>query len=103
VVQQFQILNSHLSYASSPDPFQTPCYVAVLECVSLVMSLSAREKRARANRIASNDRLIKHKARDRDKKTNSKHASVRKEGRESCKRVQKARGTRVCVCQVSLS
>ena len=39
----------------------------------------------------------------RNKKTNSKHACVRKEGTDSRKRLQKTRGTRVCVCLVSLS
>ena len=75
------ISNSHLSYASSPDPFQTPCCVPVLECVALVMSLSAREERARAGRISSNDRLIKHKARVQRQKDEFK-ARLRAEGRE---------------------
>ncbi len=48
---------------SDASLFKYPCCVPVLQCLSLVMSVSAREERARANRIASTDRLVKHKAR----------------------------------------
>ncbi len=77
MVQQFQILSS----ASSPVPFQNPCCVPVLECLSLVMSVSVREEREHANRIASNNRLVKHKARVQRQKDEFK-ARLRAEERE---------------------
>ncbi len=45
MVQQFQILISPT--LPLPSLFKNPCCVPVLECLSLVMSVSAREERAR--------------------------------------------------------
>ncbi len=61
MVPQFQILISPTF--PLPSLFKIPSCVPVLECLSLVMSVSAREERARVQRIASNDRLVKQKAR----------------------------------------
>ncbi len=58
---QFRILISPTF--PPPSLFKYPCCVPVIECLSPVMSLSASEERARIHRIASNDRLVKQKAR----------------------------------------
>ena len=80
MVQQFQILISPTF--PLPSLFKNPCCVPVLECLSLVMSVSARVERARVQRIASNDRLVKHKARVQRNKDEFK-ARLRAEERET--------------------
>ncbi len=79
MVQQFQILISPT--LPLPSLFKYPCCVPLLQCLSLVMSVSAREERARVNRLAAADRLVKHKARVQRLKDESK-ARLRAEARE---------------------
>ncbi len=62
-------------------PFQIPCCVSVLECLSRVMSVSERAARARLHRLASVDRSVKHKARVQRQKDELK-ARLRAEERE---------------------
>ena len=79
-VPQFRILISPTF--PPPSLFKYPCCVPVLECLSLVMSDSAREERARVHRIAANDRRVKHKARVQRNKDEFK-ARLRVEERET--------------------
>ncbi len=74
------IRKSHLSYAFIPVPFQIPCCVPVLACLSRVMSDSGRAARVHQQRIAAVDRLVKHKARVQRQKDELK-ASLRVEAR----------------------
>ncbi len=80
MVHLFQILISPT--IPLPSLFKDPCCVPVLQCLSLVMSVSAKEERARVKRIASNDRLVKHKARVQRNKDEFK-ARLRAEERET--------------------
>ena len=77
---QFRILISPT--IPPPSLFKYPCCVPVLESLSLVMSDSVREERARVHRIASNDRRVTHKARVQRNKDKFK-ARLRGEERET--------------------
>ena len=77
---QFQILISPTF--PPPSLFKNPCCVPVLECLYLVMSVSASEETTRVHRIASNDRRVKHKARVQRNKDEFK-ARLRAEERET--------------------
>ena len=98
MVEQFQnVISPTLTI---PFPFQIPCGVSVLECLSREMSLSEREARARLHRLlALVDRSVKHKARVQRQKDELK-ARLRAEERErqSQKSSKDKRDSCLCLC-----
>jgi hypothetical protein len=97
VVQQCQnVISPTLTI---PFPFQIPCGVSVLKCLSREISLSEREARARLHRLALVDRSVKHKARVHRQKDEFKaRLRAAERERQSQKSSKDKRDSCLCLC-----